>query len=75
MTKIELLELLIKEAKKFRKEQSFISTNSHLTGIESENMPSSSQIDGILIGFINYIGLHQCIDYALSYEDLNKEKK
>ena len=30
------------------------------------------QIDGVLVAFINYIGITQCIDYALSVDDLNK---
>ena len=74
MTRGELLEFLTKEAIKFREKPNFISINKHLTGIDENNMPSKEQIDGILVAFINYVGMSQCIDYALSYEDFKKEK-
>lgn len=32
------------------------------------------QIDGVLVAFINSVGMSQCIDYALSYKDFEKEK-
>jgi len=74
MTRGELLELLTKEAVKFRKHPNFISINKHLTGIDETNMPSKEQIDGVLVAFINSVGMSQCVDYALSYEDFEKEK-
>ena len=74
MTRGELLQYLTKEAVKFREKPNFISINKHLTGIDENNMPSKEQIDGILVAFINYVGMSQCVDYALSYEDLEKEK-
>lgn len=74
MTRGELLEFLTKEAIKFRKKLNFISINKHLTGIDENNMPSKEQIDGILVAFINSVGMSQCIDYALSYKDFEKEK-
>lgn len=74
MTRGELLNYLTKEAIKFREHPNFISINSHLTGIDEASMPNKSQIDGVLVAFINYIGLSQCIDYALSYDDFDKEK-
>ncbi len=74
MTRGELLQYLTKEAVKFREHPNFISINKHLTGIDENNMPSKEQIDGVLVAFINYVGMSQCIDYALSYEDFDKEK-
>lgn len=74
MTRGELLELLTKEAIKLRKSPNFIIINKHLTGIDQNNMPSKEQIDGILVAFINYVGMSQCVDYALSYKDFEKEK-
>jgi len=74
MTRGELLEFLTKEAVKFREKPNFISINKHLTGIDKNNMPSKEQIDGVLVAFINSVGISQCIDYALSYKDLDKEK-
>ena len=74
MTKGELLNYLTKEAMEFRKRPKFISINNHLTGIDENNMPSKEQIDGILVGFINHIGISQGIDYVLSYEDFGEGK-
>lgn len=73
MTRGELLEFLTKEAVKFREHPNFISINKHLTGIDENNMPSKEQIDGILVAFINRVGMSQCVDYALSYKDFEKE--
>lgn len=74
MTKGELLEFLTREAIKFREKPNFISINKHLTGIDKNNMPNKEQIDGVLVAFINSVGISQCIDYALSYKDFENEK-
>lgn len=74
MTRGKLLNYLTKEARKFRKHPEFISINNHLTGINENNMPTKEQIDGVLVAFINYVGMSQCIDYALSDEGLKEEK-
>ena len=70
MTRGELLEFLTKEAKEFRNDKTSISRNSHLTSIKEQ--PEQYLIDGVLVAFINHIGISQCIDYALSVDDLNK---
>ena len=72
MTRGELLDFLTERAKEFRKDKLQISRNVHLTGIDENILPTSDQIDGVLVAFINYIGITQCIDYALSVNDLNK---
>lgn len=74
MTRGELLEFLTKRAKEFRKDKLQISRNVHLTGIDENILPTSDQIDGILVAFINYVGIHQGINYALSFKDFEKEK-
>lgn len=74
MTKIGFLEMLTKEAKALSENPRFISINNHLTGIDETNMPSKEQLDGVLVAFINHVGMSQCIDYALSYKDFEKEK-
>ena len=74
MTRGELLDFLTERAKEFRKDKLQISRNVHLTGIDENILPTSDQIDGILVAFINYVGMSQCIDYALSYKDFKKEK-
>ena len=70
MTRGDLLEFLTKQAKEFRKDTTNICRNEHLTGINEQEMPRAFQIDGILVAFINYIGINQGIDYALSIKDL-----
>lgn len=70
MTRGELLEFLTQQAKEFRKDKTSISRNSHLTSIKKQ--PEQYLIDGVLVAFINHIGITQCIDYALDINDLNK---
>ena len=67
-----MLEFLTARAKEFRKCESFIYKNEHLTGINEQEMPRAFQIDGTLVAFINFIGIHQGIDYDLDIKDLNK---
>lgn len=69
------MDYLTKEAMKLRQNTGFISINKHLTGIGESDMPTAAQIDGVLVAFINYVGMSQCIDYALSVSDLNKDTK
>ena len=70
MTRGELLEFLVKEAREFLKDKNNIQRNSHLTGIKTP-IPESI-VNGVLVAFINYIGVNQCVDLALSIEDLDK---
>lgn len=71
MTKIELLEMLKKYAMSYRKDKNSVSRNKHLTLIEEE--PVKGVKDGILVDFINHVGMRMGIDYALSVEDLMDE--
>jgi len=71
MTVIQLLENLTKDAKKFRKDEHFISRNNHLTCLKED--PKQETTDAVLVSFINYIGMKYGVDYALSAEDLKKE--
>ena len=68
MTRGELLDFLTEQAKEFRKDKTSISRNYHLTDIKEQ--PEQHLIDGVLVAFINYIGMYQGIDYALSVKDL-----
>lgn len=70
MTRGELLDFLTRQAKEFRNDKTSISRNYHLTDIKEQ--PEQHLIDGILVAFINHIGVSQCIDYALDVDDLNK---
>lgn len=73
MTRGALLELLTHSAKEFRKCESLIYKNEHLTGINKENMPKAFQIDGVLVAFINYVAIGQCVDLALDVKDLDND--
>lgn len=72
MTIIELLEMLTKYAISYRKDENSVTRNYHLTNLKEE--PSQEIKDAILTDFINYVGYQQCVDYALSAEDLKKEE-
>ena len=75
MTRGELLDYLTKEAKRFTSSTSFICMNEHLTGVSAKDMPNKQQIDGVVVAFINYIGMSLGIDYALNSNDLENEIK
>lgn len=68
MNRGELLEFLTNEARTFRKDRTAVYRNRHLTNIKEQ--PEQYLIDGILVAFINHIGINQGIDYALSVKDL-----
>lgn len=68
MTKIELLEMLKNCAIKYRQDTNSVSRNKHLTNMKEE--PSIEIKDAVLSDFINYVGMYQCVDYALSANDL-----
>ena len=70
MTKIELLEMLTKRAKKFREDRGHYERNKHMHAISEA--PPQEVVDAVLTGFINDIGLMQGIDYALYAYDLAK---
>lgn len=72
MTRIEFLETLTRRAKEYRKLTESISRNRHLTGLSEQ--PATSVVDGVLVDFINFIGVKYGVDYALSVEDLDKEE-
>ena len=68
MNRGELLKFLTNEARTFRKDRTAVCRNRHLTNIKEQ--PEQYLIDGILVAFINHIGINQSIDYALSVKDL-----
>ena len=70
MTKIELLEMLTKCAKKFREDRGHFERNNHMHAVSEA--PPQEAVDAVLTGFINYIGIIQGVDYALYASDLAK---
>lgn len=71
MNKEELLDLLTKSAREYRKDaQSSISRNAHMSAIQSTEVIQQNIIDAVLVDFINYVGTRQCVDYGLYTKDL-----
>jgi len=72
MNKIQLLEMLRKNATEYRKDSiASLKRNNHMNTIKDDNqLPNQEQVDAILTDFINYIGVYQGIDYALYTSDL-----
>jgi len=68
MTKIELLEMLTKQAKQFRVDHESYERNSHMHNIKES--PNQDDIDAVLTLFINYVAFCQGVDYALYANDL-----
>jgi len=73
MTKIELLEYLTDEAKKFRTDSGHYQRNHHMHAITTA--PDQDVVDAVLTGFINHIGISQGVDYALYARDLAEKIK
>ena len=71
MTKIELLEMLTKQARKFRADTGHYARNSHMHAIK--DAPPQEVVDAVLTGFINAVGIMQGVDYALYASDLAKD--
>jgi len=74
MTRGELLQLLTKEAKRYRRTAlSSIERNKHMNNVSRRDLlylkknPQLTRrmIDALLVDFINTVGVGQCIDYAL----------
>lgn len=70
MNRGELLEYLTKSTGRFIVDENNISRNEHLTGVCEAAVPRRFQIKGVLVAFINHVGVEQGLDYALSYKDL-----
>lgn len=71
MTAIELLPLLVEDAKKYRISASeSIERNRHMNDILKGEFIEQSYIDAVLVDFINSIASTYGIDYALYTKDL-----
>lgn len=81
MTRGELLKLLEIEAKGYRKNAlASIARNKHMNDLSPEDLESLKKldqpflqrvIDALLVDFINYFAVGQCIDLGLYTKDLN----
>ena len=77
MTKLELLEMLLRDAKDYRKEgiaESLI-RNRHMNDWEGNKSDFDQDLaDAILVDFINKVAYHQGVDYGLYVKDLRDER-
>ena len=73
MTKIDLLNLLTRNAKDYQKHAAdSVIRNNHMNKLNKESEINKDVIDAILVDFINYVGAVQGVDYGLYTSDLYK---
>lgn len=71
MTKQELLDMLVKNAKQYRSAGVLesLQRNNHMNQYEGEKV-SGQTVDAILVDFINYVAMQQGVDLGLYTVDL-----
>lgn len=72
MSNIELLEMLTNQARLFRADSDYFNRNRHMHA-QLIGSPSQLQIDAVLAGFINYIGMSVGVDYGIYASDFEKK--
>lgn len=73
MNTITLLESLTKYAELYRSEcAESVKRNSHMNQASGDAV-KQCDIDAILVDFINFIGMRNCVDYALYTMDILPE--
>jgi len=71
MTRGEFLEALTTFAKTYRKgAKKSIFRNKHMNNLNGKELVTQKIIDALLVDFINYVGVQQCVDYGLYTSDL-----
>jgi hypothetical protein len=72
----ELLKLLTNHAKDYSKlAVNSVKLNSHMNDVPDKESVTQSNVDAILVDYINYIASLYGVDYGLYAEDLKDEKK
>jgi hypothetical protein len=72
MMALEFLELVTKYAKEYVKGGvSSVHRNFHMNNIKDESL-TQDQLEAVIVDFINYMGVKNCIDYAMYTSDLSK---
>lgn len=72
MSVIEMLTILTNYAKEYTKDGvNSVNRNSHMNEIKNEDI-NQKQLDAAIVDYINYIGVRNCVDYALYTSDLKK---
>jgi hypothetical protein len=73
VNKIDLLNMLTKNAKEYRKHgTNLLIRNKHMNEITDLDVIDQKVIDAILVDFINFVGYFQGVDYALYTKDLKE---
>ncbi|MDO8571687.1 MAG: hypothetical protein Q7R79_03330, partial [bacterium] len=82
MTRGELLNFLTEESKKYRQTAlSSLERNGHMNDLSKEDISKLNTdgqliqrvVDALLVDFINFVGVNQCVDYGLYTKDLSEE--
>lgn len=72
MNALDLLQLIEKTAKEYRVDaQDSLDRNSHMNHLKKEFV-TQKVIDAVLVDFINFMAMKQCIDYGLYVSDFTK---
>jgi hypothetical protein len=76
MTKIDLLKMITNYAVEYSEDvENSIHRNNHMNNIKETDKIDKRISDAILVDFINFIGMKQCVDYCLYTSDFKKETK
>ena len=71
MTREMVLNAITSYAKVYRdKANESIQDSKHMNNIRGDEVIDQRHIDAVLVDFINFIGVSQCVDYALYTSDL-----
>ena len=70
---IDFLDMLVKFGKDYRTKigTAGVVRNKHMNDYRGEE-PPQELVDAIVVDFINYIGVRNCVDYALYAKDLSE---
>ena len=67
----DLMNLLVKRAKEYAPQaQESIKRNQHMHALTEDETPYREQTDAVIVDFINFIGMKQCMDLGLYTKDL-----
>jgi len=72
MNKLELLQMLTKQAKAFRNDAEYFARNSHMHPLKER--PAQEVLDSVLSGFVNYVAMQQGLDWALYAVDMGSDQ-
>ncbi len=72
MTNGELINMMVSQAKMFRDDRDWLKRNDHMHNLPAEEFPTIEQVDAILIGFINHVGMARGMDVGLYAMDLRR---